>query len=65
MKVVELREKNIEELYVLLDDLKKQIHQNRMDFMLNKSQDSNSISSAKKDLARIKTIIKEKEKETV
>ncbi len=62
MKTVELREKNIEELYVLADDLKAQIHQKKMDIALNKEQNHRSIRNAKKDLARVMTVITQKKK---
>jgi len=60
MKVVELREKNIDELLKVVDDLKASIHQGQMDLMINKSQVTSDIRNAKKDLARVMTVIKEK-----
>lgn len=61
MKVVELREKNIDELHVIADDLKSQIHQTKMDVAMNTSQETGSIRNMKKDLARVMTVINEKE----
>lgn len=61
MKVVELREKSIEELLIVADELKVSIHQNQVDIAMNKSQNNYDIRNAKKDLARVLTIIKEKE----
>jgi len=60
MKVVELREKNIDELLIVVDELKANIHQSQMDLMMNKSQSSSDICNIKKDLARVMTVIKEK-----
>jgi len=60
MKVVELREKNNEELLVVADDLKVTIHQGQMDLAMNKSQGHRSIRDAKRDLARVMTVIGEK-----
>ncbi|MEA3323499.1 MAG: 50S ribosomal protein L29 [Patescibacteria group bacterium] len=61
MKVVELREKSIEELLIVADELKVSIHQNQVDIVMNKSQNNYDIRNAKKDLARVLTVIKEKE----
>jgi len=63
MKVVEIREKSIDELLKVVDDLKASIHQSRMDLMMNKSQKSSDIRKAKKDLARVMTVIQEKKSE--
>jgi ribosomal protein L29 len=61
MKVVELREKNIEELLVVADELKAKIHQEKMDLAMNKKANDGVIRNAKKDLARVKTVLKEKQ----
>ncbi len=60
MKVVELREKNIDELLIVVDELKASIHQTQMDLMMKKTQKNRDIRNAKKDLARIMTVIGEK-----
>ncbi|MEN8252222.1 MAG: 50S ribosomal protein L29 [Patescibacteria group bacterium] len=60
MKVVELREKNIDELLKTSDELKAKIHQSQMDLMLKRSQNNRDIRNAKKDLARVMTVIGEK-----
>ncbi len=62
MKVIELREKSIDELFKVVEDLKAIVHQNRMDLMMNKSQKNNEIRIKKKDLARVMTIINEKKR---
>jgi ribosomal protein L29 len=60
MKVVELREKKVDELLNIVDELKVSIHQNKMDLIMKKSQSNHSVKVAKKDLARVLTIIEEK-----
>jgi large subunit ribosomal protein L29 len=60
MKVVELREKSIDELLSVADELKVTIHQNQIDIAMNKAQNNYNIRNAKKDLARVMTIINEK-----
>ncbi len=62
MKVVEIREKNIDELLKVAQDLKASIHQSQMDLMMNKSQKSSDIRNIKKDLARVMTVIEEKKR---
>jgi len=62
MKVVELREKSIDELLKVVDDLKASVHQSQMDLMMNKSQKNSDIRNAKKDLARVMTVIGEKKR---
>ena len=63
MKVVELREKNINELRVIADDLKARIHQRQTELAMNISQNHRSIRKDKKDLARVMTIINEKNRD--
>ncbi|XLQ20309.1 MAG: 50S ribosomal protein L29 [Candidatus Moraniibacteriota bacterium] len=60
MKVVELREKNIDELLKTADDLKASIHQTQMDLMMKKTQNNRDIRKSKKDLARVMTVVAEK-----
>ena len=60
MKVVELREKNIDEFLKTADDLKASIHQTQMDLMMKKTQNNRNIRNSKKDLARVMTVIAEK-----
>lgn len=61
MKLVELREKNRDELLIVCDDLKKDIHQQRMDLAIRKTQDHAKIKKSKKDLARVMTVLREKQ----
>jgi ribosomal protein L29 len=60
MKIVEMREKNNEELSVIADDLRAKIHQTQCDVAMNKSKTVSDIRSAKKELARVLTVINEK-----
>jgi ribosomal protein L29 len=60
MKIVELREKTIDELRIIADDLKVQIHQKKMDIATNKAVDHGMIVKNKKELARVLTVINEK-----
>lgn len=60
MKLVELREKTRDELLIIIDDLKKAIHQQQMDIATRKTQSHAVIKNAKKDLARVMTILNER-----
>lgn len=62
MKIVELREKNIDELRVIADDLRSGIHQKRMEVAMNTAGDHGVIAKSKKELARVMTVIAEKER---
>ena len=62
MKIVELREKNIDELRVIADDLRAEIHQKRMDVAMNTASDHGVIAKSKKELARVMTVISEKQR---
>lgn len=61
MKAKELKERDIEELNVVVEDLKATIHKNSMDVSMNKSSNVHLISEAKRDLARVLTVIREME----
>ncbi len=62
MKIVELREKNIDELRVIADDLRADMHQKKLEIAMNTASDHGVIAHAKKDLARVMTVIGEKER---
>jgi len=62
MKSKELKSKSIEELRKLADDLRKKINQLMIDRSLNKLTKPHLLKITKKDLARVLTIIREKEK---
>lgn len=61
MKSKELREKDIKELKITASDLRMSIGSDRMEISMNKSSKVHSINKSKRDLARVLTVIKEKE----
>ena len=61
MKAAELRELNAVELNKKLGELKKDLFMLRMQHATNQLDNPMQIAAVKKDIARIKTIIREKE----
>ena len=61
MKAKELKNLSVEELTKKLDDLKKDLFMLRMQHATNQLDNPLQIPAVKKDIARIKTIIREKE----
>ena len=61
MKATELRNKSVEELTKKLDSLKKDLFMLRMQHATNQLDNPMQIATVKKDIARVKTIIREKE----
>ena len=61
MKAKELKNLSVEELTKKLDDLKKDLFMLRMQHATNQLDNPMQINAVKKDIARIKTIIREKE----
>ena len=61
MKAKELRDMTTAELEAKLADLKKDLFFLRMQHATNQLDNPNKINVVKKDIARIKTIIREKE----
>ena len=61
MKAKELRNKSIEELRKLAEELRKNISQMMLDKSLKKLAKPHLLKLTKKDLARVLTIIKEKQ----
>ena len=61
MKAKEIREMSVAELQSKLADLKKDLFTLRMQHATNQLDNPLKIDSVKKDIARIKTIIREKE----
>ena len=61
MMTTELRIKSVEELTKKLDELKKDLFMLRMQHATNQLDNPMQIAAVKKDIARIKTIIREKE----
>ena len=60
MKTTELRNKSVEELTKKLDELKKDLFMLRMQHATNQLDNPMQLSAVKKDIARVKTIIREK-----
>ena len=61
MKAKELRAMTVEQLNEKLDSLKKDLFFLRMQHATNQLDNPVKIAAVKKDIARIKTIIREKE----
>ena len=60
MKAKELKNKSVEELTAKLDELKKDLFMLRMQHATNQLDNPMQIAATKKDIARVKTIIREK-----
>ena len=61
MKAKEIRNQSVEELNKKLNDLKKDLFMLRMQHATNQLDNPMRLNAVKKDIARIKTIIREKE----
>ena len=61
MKAKELKNLSVEELTAKLDGLKKDLFMLRMQHATNQLDNPMQIANVKKDIARVKTIIREKE----
>ena len=61
MKTTELRNKSVEELTKKLDELKKDLFMLRMQHATNQLDNPLKIAETKRDIARVKTVIREKE----
>ena len=61
MKVQEIREKTAAELNETLDSLKKELFRLRFQDAINQLENPMRISAVKKDIARVKTVIRERE----
>ena len=61
MKVTEIRELRPEELGDRLDDMQKQLFALRSQSVTEKLENTNAVKNVKRDIARIKTIIRENE----
>ncbi|HBP99787.1 MAG TPA: 50S ribosomal protein L29 [Gammaproteobacteria bacterium] len=64
MKASELREKSVEELQTQLQDLYKDQFNNRMQNATGQLGQVHLLKEVKRDIARIKTLITEKQAET-
>ena len=61
MKASELRELTIEELASKLKDLKEELFNLRFQLAINQLENPTRIKAVKKDIARVMTVIKEKQ----
>ena len=61
MKASELRELTAEELQQKLKDLKEELFNLRFQLAINQLENPMRISAVKKDIARIKTVLRENE----
>jgi len=61
MRITEMRELTDDELNGELNNLKERLFQLRFQLELGQLKNSSSIKQVKKDIARIKTILKERE----
>ena len=60
MKAKEIRNLSVEDLNKKLEDLKKDLFMLRMQHATNQLDNPMQLSAVKKDIARVKTIIREK-----
>ena len=63
MKLQDIREKSVDELKGLVVDLKKELFNLRLQKSTNKLENPASIATTKRTIARVKTVLKEKEVE--
>lgn len=61
MKAKDLREMTIDELTALVKDQKEKLYKLRFQLELSQLQDTSQIKQTKRDIARIKTLIRERE----
>ena len=61
MKASELREKNPDELVDELESLQRKLFDIRTQAVTEKLEDPSQLTKAKRDIARLKTIIRERE----
>ena len=61
MKASELRELTIEELRTKLTELKTELFNLRFQLAVNQLENSNRIGAVKKDIARVSTVIRQRE----
>lgn len=61
MKASELRELTVEELQTKLTELKEELFNLRFQLAVNQLENSNRISAVKKDIARVSTVLRQRE----
>ena len=60
MKATELREMSVEQLNAKLAELKEELFNLRFQHAINQLENPHKIADVKKDIARVKTILNEK-----
>ena len=65
MKASEIREMTVEELQTKLTELKEELFNLRFQLAVNQLDNPMRIKAVKKDIARIKTVIREQELKSV
>ena len=63
MKATEIRKMSVEELSTKLNDLKKDLFMLRMQHATNHLDNPIKISNVRRDIARVKTVLREKQLE--
>ena len=61
MKTAELRDKTVDELQLTLKDLKEELFNLRFQHAINQLDNPMRIPAVKKDIARVMTVIREKQ----
>ena len=61
MKASELREMTVDELQTKLTELKEELFNLRFQLAVNQLENSNRIGAVKKDIARVSTVIRQRE----
>ncbi len=62
MKAADLRDKNIEDLQELRKTLQHDVFENRLKNFTNRLDDTSAIRKARRDLARVLTLLEERER---
>ena len=61
MKASELKDLSVEELQTKLTELKEELFNLRFQLAVNQLENSNRIGAVKKDIARVSTVIRQRE----
>ncbi len=61
MKASELKELTVEELQTKLTELKEELFNLRFQLAVNQLENSNRIGAVKKDIARVSTVLRQRE----
>lgn len=65
MKAAEIRELSVEELELKIKELKEELFQLRFQLAINQLDNPMRLKAVKKDIARIKTVLRQRELENV